>query len=261
MRRERLRAVFDEVRRHCAKVARTARHVRIDLDAAVLEPGATGLDPAVHFLDGSPEEVTRFVFTLGAVNFGSGWFDELGLTYEVVAGRLTECFRSGGPIDLGVPGELGGLYDEALRQLDAWWPRELPGTAEGLAVALTEMPFFRDPGFYKRAQITVNDLQLSGVTEFADIDRLTIFADNMVPHVLRHDGVLVYDDELAAAVDAGEELPFGGRMEVEIRACALHACEAIAARAGVPPRTLDNWLWNRGAGLPGRPHVTRTTAY
>jgi hypothetical protein len=251
--------VFDEVRRHCASVAREARHVRIDLDAATLEPGVAGLDPAVHFLDGPPEEVTRFVLTLGAVNFGSGWFEELGLTYEAIAGRLTECFRSGAPVDLGVPGQLGKLYAEALRQLDAWWPRELPQTAEALAVQLCEMPFFRDPGFYKRAQITANDLVLAGVASFPDADRMTIFADNLVPHVLRADGVLVYDDELAGLVDAGAELAYGGRMETEIRACALHACERIAERAGVPPRTLDNWLWNRGAA--GRPHVTRTTAY
>ena len=251
--------MFDEVRLHCADVARSARHVRIDLDAAAVEPGVAGLDPDLHFLDGPPEEVTRYVLMLGAVNFGSGWFGELGLTYETIAGRLTECFRAGRPVDLGVPGELGELFAEAIRQFDAWWPRELPATAEALAAALTEMPFFEDVGFYTRAQITANDLQLAGVVDFPDIDRLTIFADNLVPHVLRHDGVLVYEDELAAAVDAGQELPYGSRMEVEVRACALHACEMIAERAGVPPRTLDNWLWNRGA--PGTPHVTRTTAY
>lgn len=253
--------MFDEVRRHCAEVAAAARHVRIDLGAAVLEPGESGLDPALHFLDGDEDEVARYVLTLGAVNFGSGWFGELGLTYEAVAGRLTECFRDGRPIDLGVGGELGRLYEEALRQLDAWWPRRIPPTAEQLAIELKEMPFFEDPGFYKRAQITANDLVLAGVASFPDADRLTIFADNMVPHVLRHDGVLVYDEELAAAVDGGVELPHGSRMEVEVRACALHAGEALAERAGVPPRMLDNWLWNRGGSLPGRPHVTRTTAY
>ena len=52
------------------------------------------------------------------------------------------------------------------------------------------MPFFDDRGFYKRAQIAANDLHLAGVVDFADIDRLTIFADNLVPHVLRLDGVL-----------------------------------------------------------------------
>ena len=33
----------------------------------------------------------------------------------------------------------------------------------------------------------------------------------------------------------------------------MHACEQIAARLGVPARTLDMWLWNRGqdAALQG----------
>jgi Potential Queuosine, Q, salvage protein family len=77
--------------------------------------------------------------------------------------------------------------------------------------------------------------------------------------VLRHFGVLVYEDELARQVDAGEELPQGGEHETEIRACAVHACEALARAHGVPPATLDNRLWNLGA--PGRPHVTRTVYY
>jgi hypothetical protein len=41
-------------------------------------------------------------------------------------------------------------------------------------------------------------------------------------------------------------LPAGGEQEHEIRACAVHTCELLARRAGVPPRTLDNWLWNGG---------------
>ena len=140
--------------------------------------------------------------------------------------------------------ELMALYAEALRQLGGFLGDrtalqvvgDAVGSAERLATTLAEgMPFFRDPGFYKRAQITANDLALAGVAEFADIDRLTIFADNLVPHVLRVDGVLRYAPELAARIDAGELLP-PGREEREIRACALHACEQIAAATGVPPR-------------------------
>ena len=55
------------------------------------------------------------------------------------------------------------------------------------------MAMFDDRGFYKRAQIVAADLALAGVARFRDLDRLTIFADNLVPHVLRCDGVLVYD--------------------------------------------------------------------
>ncbi len=99
------------------------------------------------------------------------------------------------------------------------------------------------------------------MAEFHDLDRLTIFADNLVPHVLRVDGVLRYDPALAARIDAGELLP-PGEEETEIRACALHACELIARRSGVPPRTLDGWLWNRGQAprykaRPAPPHADR----
>ncbi len=122
---------------------------------------------------------------------------------------------------------------------------------------------FDDRGFYKRAQIVPSDLALAGVAEFDDLDRLTIFADNLVPHVLRCDGVLVYDEPLAARIDAGEILPPGGP-EREIRACALHACELIAQRTGVPPRAIDGWLWNRGQApaYKARPrHRCRTVFY
>jgi hypothetical protein len=257
-----------EVRSACAEIAATARHVRIDLGAFGITGGRSGLDPSLHLLDGSPEEIARYVFVLDATNFGSGWFDELGVDTDELTRRLTGCFREGRPIDFGLPAghELTRLYAEALRQLEEWLGgrpalASVGDSAEDLAVRLCEMPFFRDPGFYKRAQITANDLVLAGVAEFPDVDRLTVFADNLLPHVLRCEGVLVYDDELAIAVDAGEVLEHGGRMEVEIRACALHACAQLAPGLGVSERTLDNWLWNRGRELPPGAHVTRTTAY
>jgi hypothetical protein len=70
---------------------------------------------------------------------------------------------------------------------------------------------FDDRGFYKRAQITANGRALAGVASFADVDRLTVFADNLLPHVLRTDGVLTYAPGLAATVDAGLLLPAGGQ--------------------------------------------------
>jgi hypothetical protein len=127
---------------------------------------------------------------------------------------------------------------------------DLVAAADGSAVRLAGMvahgmAMFDDRGFYKRAQILASDLALAGVAEFSDLDRLTIFADNLVPHVLRCDGVLVYDEQLAAHIDRGERLALGGA-EREIRACALHACELISQRTGVPARQIDSWLWTRG---------------
>src|SRR5207302_1905798 len=138
------------------------------------------------------------------------------------------------------------------------------GSAEKLAVVLAEMPFYRDVGFYKRAQLTAADLSLAGVARFDDLDRLTIFADNLVPHVLRVDGVLRYEDGLARRIDAGALLEHDAPEEVEIRAVGLHAVELLAAATARTAQELDYVLWNRGReprykAVPR--HRARTTAY
>jgi hypothetical protein len=163
--------------------------------------------------------------------------------------------------------ELMSLYAQALRELGRFLDgrraldlvAECEGSAERLAEALAGrsqdaargaaraggMAMFDDRGFYKRAQIVPADLALAGLATFHDLDRLTIFADNLVPHVLHCAGALVYDECLAARIDAGETLPPGGP-ESEIRACAVHACELLCERTGLPPRVLDNRLWSHG---------------
>jgi putative queuosine salvage protein len=282
------------VRQECARIAESARSVRIDLDRlSGIEPGPPpSLDPETHYLEGSAEDVAAYLLTLDAINFGSGWFPTLRKRagrsgYFTIAWALADRFRADGPFSneelcgldavsiAGVLGqdaehELMGLYAEALRDLGRFLGDRTPlsvvsrASAEELAAELADgMEFFADRGFYKRAQIVASDMTLAGVASYPDIDRLTIFADNLVPHVLRVDGVLVYDPALAAHIDSGELLPPGDE-EREIRACALHACELIAAELGVPPRVLDLWLWNRGQqprykAIPR--HRTRTVYY
>lgn len=279
--------LITEVRESCATVAANARHVRIDLDALEeIAPAGVGgppdLDPRCHYLEGKPAEVADYMLVLDTINFGSGWFPTLRKGsldgrplsgYFTVAHGLAEHVRAHGPptaawlrqanaqqvagmLHQAPDGELMSLYAQALRELGRFLGArraldlvaDAGGSAQRLAQALVSgMPMFRDRGFYKRAQIVPSDLALAGVARFDDLDQLTIFADNLVPHVLRCDGVLTYADALAARVAAGEVLPLGGA-EREIRACALHACELIARRTGVPERTLDNWLWSRGQG-------------
>lgn len=286
----------DEVRAGCAAIAESARDVAINLGrVGAIEVGPEPeLDPERHYLEGSAEDVALFTLTLDAINFGSGWFPTLrkrpGCSgYNTIAWALTERFRAEGPwssdqlatLDADTVADVLGqerghelmeLYAKALRQLgvfiDDRTALEVVAAAGGSAERLAEqlvagMPLFDDPGFYKRAQIVASDLTLAGVAEFGDIDELTIFADNLVPHVLRVDGVLRYSDELAATIDAGTLLAPGAQ-EREIRACAVVACESIAGELGIPPRVLDNWLWNRGQqprykAIPR--HRTRTTAY
>lgn len=137
------------------------------------------------------------------------------------------------------------------------------GSARRLVEILAEMPFFRDVEkyegievpFYKRAQLTAADLNIAlqgkGLGRFDDLDQLTMFADNLVPHVLRVDGVLTYDAGLAERIDREELIASGSAEEVEVRACAVHAVELMKeelSRAGKPVTAmgLDNLLWNRG---------------
>jgi hypothetical protein len=286
------RSLPEQVRRSCAEVARGARWVRIDPDASTHAGGVAGLDPVQHFLEGRPEQVARYVLILDTINFGSGWFPTLrhGSTSHMTERLTARVRRDGGPwspeelravgaaevaevLDEDAAHPLMGHYAEGLRQLGGLLgdrdALDLVGDARGSATRFAAslaggMPYFADRGFFKRAQITANDLVLAGVADFADVDELTVFADNFLPHVLRLDGVLVVDDELAARIDRGELLEAGGAMERELRACAVHACELLAQRFGVAPRVLDNWLWNRGCepAYAARPaHLTRTVYY
>ena len=207
------------------------------------------------------------MLVLDSINFGSGWFPTLrkrpGMSgYFTVASALTDFWRASGgwsvdelralkAVDVAeVLGqerghELMTLYADALRSLGASSaaagarPRRgggaAPRAARGMLAA--GMPFFDDAGFWKRAQIVPNDLALAGVAEFHDLDRLTIFADNLVPHVLRVDGVLVYDPAWRLASTRASCCRRARRQE--IRACAVHACELLsraARRAAAPAR-------------------------
>ena len=180
---------------------------------------------------------------------------------------------------------------------------ELVAAARGSAAALVGLvaeafPRFRDEAvyvdaasgaarrvaFYKRAQIFVGDVwaahgrrtcaAASQPCAFHDIHALTCFADYRIPQLLRARGVLVYAAPLAAAVDAREELPPGGALEVEVRAATVTAVERLCAavtadRAGATPISsveLDWLLWNagevaHGLGELGHHHRCRTIFY
>lgn len=270
-----------DVRRHAADVAGHALFVAIDrealeaLDAAAAQE-LTPPDPVRHFHDGSPEDVADYVLALNAINFGSGWFPTLekrpdSSGYWTVAWGLADRFRQRGPWTpaelrtvtaaeiADVLGQSSGhhlmaLYAEALRDLGSWLGTRRAidvfaaarGSAARLAAEVVDgMPFYRDHGLFKRAQILGADVETFGVGDLRDLDDLTMFADNLVPHVLRWAGVLQYDEQLAHTIDGGQLLPLG-RAEHEIRCCAVHAVELLSQRTGVPPRHLDAWLWHAG---------------
>jgi hypothetical protein len=250
----------------------------------------------------SLEQRAAFSLTLNAINFGSGWFPTLRKPSGLSGFRTVEAgLRERGPwtaAELSTietaevaatfgqdpAHELMALFTRALRELGdrvtvEYFGRFLglvnsaEGSAERLAETLAAWPTWRDISpyaggpvpFYKRAQIAAADLHLSGIAPAEDIERLTVFADNLVPHVLRLDGVLEFDQRLVGRIDAGFLLEHDSPEEVEIRACALHAVELLVElRPDLNAAVIDNVLWNRGA-LPrykARPrHRARTTAY
>ncbi len=188
--------------------------------------------------------------------------------------------------------ELMGLFASALNELGAYLQTHFGGSFTGLIAAadasaerlvqlLVQMACFRDVAicdgievpFFKRAQLAAADLSLAfdgqSLGRFEDLDHLTIFADNLVPHVLRMDKLLLYPEKLCARIEAGDLIAAGSREEIEIRACALHAVERIKAALNASGRsinamTLDFFLWNRGQqptykSIPR--HRTRTLFY
>jgi Potential Queuosine, Q, salvage protein family len=154
-------------------------------------------------------------------------------------------------------------------------------SAARLVTLLDRQPYFHDVSryrgldvpLYKRAQITAYDVAEAfsqrGPGRFDDLDRLTMFADNLVPHVLRLDGVLDFDHELVARIERVDDITAGSEPEVEIRAVALHAVELLVVRLramghSTSAAQLDALLWNRG-GSPAYKavarHRTRTVFY
>ena len=129
--------------------------------------------------------------------------------------------------------------------------------------------------FFKRAQIFCADLsrlypRLPG-GPLQGLNELTAFADYKEPQVLRKEGVLVYEPELARRLDAGEPLEAGSPEEVSIRAGTIWACEwlarALEAQQGgersLNAADVDYLLWSAGQDKTGlKPyHLTRTLYY
>lgn len=204
--------------------------------------------------------------------------------YLTVAGCLADRFRARKPwtanelADVGSEGiaevlgqdpahELVRLFAAALRDLsghvrtdaDGRFERvveQAEGSAVALATRLSGWHCFADTApttscrcrsSSARAAVRA-DLQAAEVGRFADLHRLIAFADNLVPHVLALDGVLVLDADLAGRIAAGELLVHDSPEEVELCACALHAVELLAAACAhrLSPAQIDMVLWARG---------------
>ena len=297
-------SLTDDVRAAAARVAARARHVRIVEDAIEPYAAALPADtpPAPDLEGASLEERAAFSITLNAINFGSGWFPTLRKQPGMSGFRTVEAgLKAHGPFTaeelIGMtpatiaetvgqdPGdELMGHFAVHLRELGERvrdehggsflaLARAGDGSAPALAEHLGSWPTWRDVSpydgtevpFFKRAQIAAADLALAGIAPATDLAELTLFADNLVPHVLRIDGVLEFDAALKARIDAEELIDHDSAEEVEIRACALHAVELLVqAHAATTATAVDYILWTRGAAPRYKAHPrhrARTTDY
>ena len=63
-----------------------------------------------------------------------------------------------------------------------------------------------------------------GYFALEDPERLTIFADYILPVALRRLGILSYSDALERASNARRLTPSGSEEEIEIRAASICAC-------------------------------------
>jgi hypothetical protein len=283
--------VPERARRACAGVASRARHVAI-------EDGAIDGDReqraafwvclgAVNFGSGWWPTIRKRPGHSGYFTIAAGLaerFREQGAWTPAALARLTPAAVAE-PLGQDPGHPLMNRYAAALRDVGERLAADHDGSfaaladaAEGSAVRLAGIvarwasfaDISRHDGaevpFFKRAQLLATDLDRAGVATLAEQEALTAFADNLVPHVLRLDGVLRLDPRLAARIDRGELLRHGSPEEVELRACAVHAVELICAvsRGALWPARADLLLWSRG-GSPRYKSVprprSRNTAY
>jgi Potential Queuosine, Q, salvage protein family len=204
---------------------------------------------------------------------------------QVTKEQLQDVFR-GGSSELQLLGERARIWREVGETLVERWDRRFSnvfhsaGSCTAFLKALTrDFPRFDDTAtyngetvrFWKLAQLSIWILQatLPGGTGFADLDRLTAFADYIVPAALRVLGITNYSDQLEDAIRAGRPIEAGSPWEVEIRAHTIYACEELTRRVNElrPPELrvivpqVDARLWVPFHRTHYPHHLTRTIYY
>ena len=126
--------------------------------------------------------------------------------------------------------------------------------------------------FFKRAILLVGDLieNVKSIKEKVKNDSNMLgCSDYKIPQVLRHLGILEYNEELAQIVDSKQQLKHDSEMEIEVRANMLYALELIKNKLhqkGIEMNStqIDNilWLLSKNKEFKAKPyHLTRTIYY
>jgi hypothetical protein len=168
-----------------------------------------------------PEAAAAFAICMNAINFGSGWWPTIRKRpghsgYATMAAGVTDRFAAAGPwsveeleaMDTVAIAEVVGQDPEhplmpqfaaALRDVGSRIRLDFGGRFLGPAEAADSIPSLagvfaswsnfadvsiydgRKIPFYKRAQLAAADLHRAGLADLPGLDRLTAFADNLVP--------------------------------------------------------------------------------
>lgn len=125
--------------------------------------------------------------------------------------------------------------------------------------------------FYKLAQLAFWFLEVSlpGGLGVADLDRLTAFADYIVPVALRVLGIFHYSDALEHAIGKGALIDAGSPWEVELRAHTIYATALLTDEVNAlrPPELqvivpqIDARCWVPFHKTHWPHHLTRTIYY
>ncbi len=146
---------------------------------------------------------------------------------------------------------------------------------------VAEFPRFNDTSrwdgyevkFYKLAQLGIwmlySSLHASGSFRLEDPERMTAFADYIVPVALRVMGITSYSPALEEAINTYEMIPRNSSEEIEIRAHCLYATALLREevnklrppdRQAIIPQ-IDARLWTHYHTTHWPHHLTRTIMY
>ena len=252
---------FTDFERHVIFTTRYRGAERSDSDA-MMACLKRAYDAGTPILDGSYlKDVTRD--QVGAIFSGN-------ITIPMLGERVA-IFR-----------EIGRTLDESFGGRFHQFLLEGPRTTSPAVDRIVEtFPSFRDESTYrgkpvrfqKRAQLLLWQLhgrfRESGFFALQDPEKLTIFADYIVPVALRVLGVTSYSDALEQAINDRRLIARDSDEEIEIRAAAIWACHLLAQainelrpkdRQVIDP-VVDTRLWTHYHETHWPHHLTVTTAY
>lgn len=160
--------------------------------------------------------------------------------------------------------------------------RRLYDKGQGMIERLiAEFPRFRDVSLYEGHEVKIYklvqlalwvlhcSLRHSGGFRVDDLDKMTAFADYIVPVALRVMGILSYAPSLENALSAGKLIPRDSPEEVEIRTHTLYATALLREEVNMhrPPESqviipqIDARLWTHYHTTHWPHHLTRTIMY